>query len=172
MCFNCKGPKHLASDCSSNKTCTICKGKYHTSICEKTSNVLLTINDNYVTYSLVIIDIEGIKCRALTDTGAGASYASSTLIDRINKKPARKQYIRIETIMISAAKSISIYSVEIRDSDHEFIFQTEINKLEKRVLLELLNPEYQNLKNSYQHLKDIKINDHDKKRELSVKNIR
>ena len=65
--------------------------------------------------------------------------------------------------MISAAKSISIYSVEIRDSDHEFIFQTEISELEKRVLLELLNPEYQNLQNSYQHLKDIKINDHDKK---------
>ena len=36
------------------------------------------------------------------------------------------------------------------------------------MLLELPNPEYQNLQNSYQHLKDIKINDHDKKRELLV----
>ena len=49
-----------------------------------------------------------------------------------------------------------------------FKFQTEINKLEKSVLLELPNPEYQNLQNSYQHLKDMKINDHDKKLYLPV----
>ena len=36
------------------------------------------------------------------------------------------------------------------------------------MLLELPDPKYQNLQNSYQHLKDIKINDHDKKHELPV----
>ena len=111
LCFNCTGPKHCASDYRSNKTCANCKAKHHTSICEKTSNVLLTTNDNRVTYPLVVIDIEGIKCRTLIDTGAGASYASSTLIDRINKKPIRKQYKRIETIMGSSTKSIPVYSV-------------------------------------------------------------
>ena len=66
-CFNCTGSKH-----HSNKTCANCKGKHYTSIFEKTSNVLLTTNDNHLTYPLVIIDIEGIKCRALIDTRAGA----------------------------------------------------------------------------------------------------
>ena len=113
MCFNCTGSKHRASDCRSNKTCANCKGKHHTSICEKTSNVLLATNDNHGTYSLVIIDIEGIKYRALIDTGAGASYASSTLFERINKKPIRKQYKQIETIMVSSTQSIPVYSVEI-----------------------------------------------------------
>ena len=47
-------------------------------------------------------------------------------------------------------------------------FKTEINKLEKNVFLELPNPKYQNLQNSYQHLKDIKENDHDTKLELPV----
>ena len=70
--------------------------------------------------------------------------------------------------MSSATKSFPVCSVEIRDSDHELKFQIEINKLEKSVLLELPNPGYQNLQNSYPHLKDIKINDHDKKRELPV----
>ena len=93
--------------------CVNCKGKHNTSICEKASNVLLITNDNHVTYPSVIIDIEGIKCCALIDTGAGASYNSSTLIDRINKKPIRKQYKRIETIMGSSTKSIPVYSVEI-----------------------------------------------------------
>ena len=36
------------------------------------------------------------------------------------------------------------------------------------MLLELPDPKYQNLQNSYKHLKDIKINDHDKKHELPV----
>ena len=120
LCFNCTGSKHHASDRRSNKTCANCKGKHHTSICEKTSNVLLITNDNHVIYPLVITDIEGIKRRALIDTGAGASYASSALIDQINKKPIRKQYKWIETIMGSSTKSIPVYSVEIRDSNHEF----------------------------------------------------
>ena len=62
-----------------------------------------------------------------------------------------------------STKSVPVYSAEIRDGDHEFKFQNEINKIEKSVLLELLL-EYQNLQNSYRHLKDIKINEHDKKK--------
>ena len=91
--------------------------------CEKNSNVLLTTNYNHVTYPLVITDIEGTKCRVLIDTGVGASRASSTFSDRNNKKPIRKQYKRIETRMNSATESITVYSVEIRDSDREFKFQ-------------------------------------------------
>ena len=49
-------------------------------------------------------------------------------IDRINKKPIRKQYKRVETIMSSATKSIPVYYVEVRDSDHEFKFRTETEK--------------------------------------------
>ena len=77
---------------------------------------------------MIIIGIEGIKCRALIDTGPGASYVSSN-IDRVNKKPIRKQYKRIETIMGSSTKSIPVYSVEIRDSDHDFKLQTEIQNI-------------------------------------------
>ena len=70
--------------------------------------------------------------------------------------------------MGSSTKSIPVYCAEIRDIDYEFKFQTEINKLEKSVYLELPNPGYQNLQNSYQHLKDIKINVDNKKLELPV----
>ena len=70
--------------------------------------------------------------------------------------------------MSSVTKSIPVCSVEIRDSDHNFKFQTEIKKLEKSVLLDLPNLEYHKLQNNYQHLKDIKINDHDKKSVLPV----
>ena len=56
---------------------------------KKQTNIFLTTNDDHVTYPLFIIDIGRIKCLALIDTGAGASYAS--LIDQINKKYIRKQ---------------------------------------------------------------------------------
>ena len=39
------------------------------------------------------------------------------------------------------------------------------------MLLELPNPEYQSLQNSYQHLKEIKMIDNYKKRELPVHGI-
>ena len=89
-----------------------------------------------------MIDTESIKCHALIHTWAGASYASSTLIDQINKEPVRKQYKRIETIVSSATKSMPVHSVEILDSDRELKFQAAINKPGKSVLLELCNPEY------------------------------
>ena len=83
---NCTGSKHRASECRSTKTCLTCKDKHHTSICENGSNMLLTTNTSLVTYPVLVIEVEGVKCRALIDTGAGSSYASSKLINKINKK--------------------------------------------------------------------------------------
>ena len=63
------------------------------------------------------------------------------------KKFIIKKCERTETTVNLATKSILVYSVEIRDSDHEFEFQTEINQLETSVLFKLRNSEYQNLLN-------------------------
>ena len=73
--------------------------KNTTLICKKGSNVLLTTNTIHVTYSVVVTEVDGVKCRALINTGAGSSYVSSSLIIRLNKKPVRKESIRIETLM-------------------------------------------------------------------------
>ena len=64
--------------------------------CDKTKNVFLTTNSNTCSYPLVVVNIEGIKCRAEVDTGVGASYVSSTLISLINQK-ANKKPIRTES---------------------------------------------------------------------------
>ena len=42
--------------------------------------------------------------------------------------------------MNSSSKTIPIYSVQISDTKDQFSFQTELHKLEKSVLVELLNP--------------------------------
>ena len=130
--------------------------------------MLLTTNTSLVTYPVLVIEVEGVKCRALIDTGAGSPYASSKLLNKINKKPIRREIKRIETLMHSVVKKTEIYQFEIQDINQEFKIGIEINKLEKEVLQELPNPNYPDIQKSYNHLKDIIINDTDTKKELPV----
>ena len=65
-------------------------------------------------------------------------------------------------------KKIPVYSVEMEDINSKFSFKTEISKLEKSVLLELPNPNYRQIQNNYQHLRDITLNDYDTKSELPI----
>ena len=130
--------------------------------------MLLTTNTSLVTYPVLVIEVEGVKCRALIDTGAGSSCASSKLINKIKKKPIRRETKRIETLMHSVVKKSEIYHFEIGDINQEFKIGIEINKLEKEVLLELPNPNYPEIQKSYNHLKDIIINDTVTKKELPV----
>ena len=93
LCFNRTRVQHRASECRSNRTCFSCEGKHYTSICDEKANVLLTTNSNMATYPAVIVSVEGVKCRALIDTGY--SYVSSKFISFINKiqsEPKPKQY--------------------------------------------------------------------------------
>ena len=168
LCFNCTGSKHRASEYRSTKTCLTCKEKHHTLICEKGSNVILTTNTSLVKYLVLVIEVEGVKCLALIDTGMGSSYASSKLINKINKKPICRQSKRIETLMHSLVKKTELYQFKIGYINLEFKIGIEINKLEKEVLLELPNPNYREIQKSYNHLKDIIINDTDTKKELPV----
>ena len=61
--------------------------KHHTSICDSDRGAqLLTaacLANDAVVYPVVVVDVERVRCRALLDTGAGSSYASATLLDRI-----------------------------------------------------------------------------------------
>ena len=130
--------------------------------------MLLTTDTSLVTYPVLVIEVEGVKCRALIDTGAGSPYASSNLINKINKKPIRRESKRIETLMHSVIKKTEINQLKIGDINQEFKISIEINKLEKEVILELPNPNYPEIQKSYIHLKDITINNTDAKKELPV----
>ena len=66
-------------------------------------------------------------------------------------------------------KNIPVCSVETKDVNNEFRFKTEINKLEKSVLLALPNTDYNEIQNNtYQHLWNITLNDYDTKSELPI----
>ena len=60
-------------------------------------------------------------------------------------------------------KNRPVYLVEIKYINNKFSFETEISKLEKGVLLELPNPNYYEIQNNYQYLRDVTLNDYDTK---------
>ncbi|CAB3991296.1 Hypothetical predicted protein [Paramuricea clavata] len=47
---------------------------------------------------------EGIKCRALLDTGSGNSYASAALLDLLPKRTRKKEVRRVEMMLGSVTK--------------------------------------------------------------------
>ena len=57
--------------------------------------------------------------------------------------------------MSTCTRKIEIYSVKFQDINCEFSFETELNHLEKEVPLELSNPKYRELQNTYVHLQDL-----------------
>ena len=60
-------------------------------------------------------------------------------------------------------KNKPVYLVEIKYINNKFSFETAISKLEKGVLLELPNPNYYEIQNNYQYLRDVTLNDYDTK---------
>ena len=114
LCFNCTGAKHRAAECRRAKTCLKCKNKHHTSICDKLaeskSEQMLVSTEANVTYPVAIINVNGVKCRALSDTGSGSSYISELFIDLLKINPVRREYKTIETLTNSTSKKLKIYN--------------------------------------------------------------
>ena len=173
LCFNCTGGKHRAAECRSKIRCQRCTGKHHTSICDQEQQQFLIAREQYhatepVTYPVVVVSVNGVKCRALLDTGAGSSYASKTLLDRIKLKPIRKERRRIDMMMQSVTQKIEVYDVNIASIDDKFSLQAFVSKVEKDVLLSLPNPKYDGIISRFNHLKGITMDDKDKKTSLPI----
>ena len=88
LCYNCTGTKHRAAECLSKTNCQKCNRKHHTSNCDKNSSQLTLVTwEGLVMYPVVVEEVERIRCSALLDSGAGGSYASATLSERLNRQP-------------------------------------------------------------------------------------
>ena len=171
LCFNCTGIKHQAKDCKSTHTCRQCGEKHHTSICVKKperDQLLVTTGECAVVYPVVVVLVDGIKCRAILDTGSGSSYASASLIERLNKKPVRTEHKQIEMMVCSTTQKIDSYEVTISSVDEQFTMTTMLSKVDKGVLLTIPNPRYEELLRKYSYLSEVVMNDNDKKSNLPI----
>ena len=102
----------------------------------------------------MVVLINGIKCRALLDSGAGSSYISSTIAKLLRKPPVRKETKRIEMMMDSTTRNIEIYKETIESLSRTFTMEVEFSKVERKIVLTLENPHYSRLIEKYQHFKD------------------
>lgn len=71
--------------------------------------MLLTTGLRAVIYRIVVVIVDGIKCRVLLDTEAGSSYASAALVERLGKQPSRTELKRIDMMMCSTTQQIEQY---------------------------------------------------------------
>ena len=79
--------KHRAGECCSKRTC---KGKHYSSLC-KQSNTMMVATERSVICPVVVVKVNNITCRALLDTGAGSSYASSSFMEKLNIQQVKKE---------------------------------------------------------------------------------
>ena len=91
---------------------------------------------------MVVVEVNGIKCRALLDTGAGSSYASSAILDHLRFRPLREEFKRIEMMLGSVNKAIGVYGVTIDSLDGNLRLETEVAKVDRGSLLTLENLKY------------------------------
>ncbi|XP_028405771.1 uncharacterized protein LOC114528347 [Dendronephthya gigantea] len=131
LCFNCTGVKHRASECQNKTTCFRCNAKHHTSICDDqgsaTKQMMLATGKGTVIYPVVVAVVNGIKCKALLDTGAGSSYISADLVKLLRKQPSRTEYRHIDMMMSSTTQRIEIYDVIMADVRGKFEMKTQMD---------------------------------------------
>ena len=173
LCFNCTGTRHQAQDCRSKNACQRCGSRHHTSICDRlpSNNQMMLVTgdqESSVIYPVVVVVVDGIKCRALLDTGAGSSYVSAALVKRLNKRPTHVEHKQIEMMLCSTIQKVQSYTVKIASVDGKFEMTTKVSKVDKGVLLTVTNPHYEELISTFPHLEGVVMEDNDKKSELPI----
>ena len=181
LCYNCTAGNHRASLCPSKSSCRICHKRHHTSICDNTSAspsseqrslTAMTAAVNHVNsegiFPYVVIDVNGIRCRALIDSGAGSSYISAKLVQMLTLKPAESKIKRVDMLMESKTTRLETYNITIHGIDSEFKMEAKVTKVEKSELLNIDNPQYAQLKGRFKHLREAKFIDVDSKPLLPI----
>ena len=171
LCFNCTGAGHRASDCPSKGSCRNCRGKHHTSVCDKLqpqADVLLITGEQGVVHPVIVVKVEGVVCRALLDTGAGSSYVSTRLIEKIGKKPIKREQRQIDMMLSSRTTTIEIYNIEVKNLKESFSLRLEVSKVDRGELLTVPNPEYDNMIRRFAHLRGVHMEENSGKDELPI----
>ena len=169
LCFNCTGARHRASECKSTSGCQRCKQRHHTSICMIKEKLLATEQGSKpVVYPIVNVNVEGIECRALLDTGAGSSYASAALLDQLPKWSQSKEVRKIEMMLGSSTRGVCLSKINVESVDGKEKLEVEVTRVERGKLFMVDNPHYPDIIKSFKHFEGVTIVDNDPKPFLPV----
>ena len=136
LCFNCTGTRHKTVDCRCRVVCEVCQKKHHTSICDRLGEQLMTATSagkTAVIHPVVVVKVQGVRCRALLDTGAGSSYASAALLKLLKVRPYQREVRQIEMMLGAVTKQVEIFQVQVSSTSGDFCLDTEVTKVDKRI---------------------------------------
>ena len=176
LCFNSTGP-HRAALCKSQTSCHTCKGKHHTSICEKPQMLPparepgMTANhvgESAVIHPVVVVRVEGYKFPTLLDSGASHSYCSSTFVKLVKARPKAAGLRQIAMLMGVTTKTLQEFNVTMHAVTDNFQLDVSVTKIDKRELLLLENPRYEKVLAEHPHLRGVLMDDDDGKSQLPV----
>ena len=119
-------------------------------------------------YPVVVVNVGGTKCRALLDSGAGSSYASATLLNRLRTRDSRRETRRIEMMLKTVTREVELSTVNVQFLDGKFNMDVSGTKVDKPELLHVDNPHYEQLTSTYSHLNGIIMDDNDRKPKLPI----
>ena len=167
--FNCTGPKHRANECRSTILCQKCNQKHQTSICTVTesSKTATRVSSSQVVYPVVDVNVEGVICRALLDTGAGSFYTSAAMLDKLPKRSQSKEIRRIEMMLSSTRREVAISSICVGATDGSYKMKVDVTRVDWGIAYDR-EPHYQKLIDSYNHLKGVCMKDNSPKPFLPV----
>ena len=98
------------------------------------------IGDGPVVYPVVVVEVTRIKCRALLDSGAGSSYASAALLDRIRAKPHHSGLRKIEMMLGMTSRVMEVYRIKLNSVKGNIEIEAEVTKAEKPHFMLIDNP--------------------------------
>ena len=167
LCFNCVIGNHRAADCPSKTNCQICNKRRHTSICDSTNSREKALTTNQQAsdgvFPVLVIKVNGVKCRALIDSGSGSSYISAKLVNILKAKPVESQMKQVEMLMYSKRVHMETYKLDVESLDGKHEMKVKFIKVDKGELLPINNPHYAELIRDNSHLSKVIIADNDKR---------
>lgn len=127
-----------------------------------------SVGNTAVIQPVVVVKIDGFKFRALLDSGASHSYASSTVIELIKVRPKSTGLRQIAMLTGVTTRTMQVFALVISSVAGDFKLDVDITRVNKRELLVLENPGYKQVIEANPHLKGVRMEDDDSKKMLPV----
>ena len=170
MCFNCATGSHRAAGVlEQGYMSELWKTTSHLDLRKDTNQSQSPTNQSSESVlPVIIIKVNGVKCRALIDTGSGSSYISAKLVDILKAKPVATPFTQVEMLMSSKSVNVDIYEMDTESLDGKHQMKVKLLKVNKPELLPVENPQYADFLRGNAHLSGVEIAHKDAKSELPV----
>ena len=153
LCYNCGKGGHIGHHCRS-RGCFNCKGRHHTSICDRKENPVLTVyapSAEETLPAIIPVKINGTTLWAYLDTGSGRNFISEEAIKKLQLNPVRHETRQIVTLSGTQKQSMPIFDLTIDSVDGR---ARERIGAKMADFTTIRRPDLSTLKWKYEHTKD------------------